>query len=82
MPLAQLGLIIKMSVVYYSAQNLLSDIEREKFSGARPHTESKALGCDLLIIDDLGSEFSTQFTVSQIYNILNDRFYIFRILQN
>ena len=61
------------SVVYYSAQNLLSDIEREKFSGARPHTESKALGCDLLIIDDLGSEFSTQFTVSQIYNILNDR---------
>lgn len=61
------------SVVYYSAQNLLSDIEREKFSGAKPHTESKALGCDLLIIDDLGSEFSTQFTVSQIYNILNDR---------
>jgi DNA replication protein DnaC len=61
------------SVVYYSAQNLLSDIEREKFGGSRPHTESKALGCDLLIIDDLGSEFSTQFTVSQIYNILNDR---------
>ena len=61
------------SAVYYSAQNLLSDIEREKFSGSKMLTESKALNCDLLIIDDLGSEFSTQFSVSQIYNILNDR---------
>ena len=29
--------------------------------------------CDLLIIDDLGSEFSTQFTVACIYNIINTR---------
>ncbi len=61
------------SAVYYSAQNLLSDIEREKFSGEKTHTEAKAMGCDLLIIDDLGTEFATQFTVSKIYNILNDR---------
>ena len=27
----------------------------------------------LLIIDDLGSEFSTQFTVSCVYNIINSR---------
>lgn len=31
------------------------------------------LDCDLLIIDDLGSEFSTQFTVACIYNIINTR---------
>ena len=68
------------SVVYYSAPNLLSDMEREKFSRDRDRyssskllTEAKALGCDLLIIDDLGSEFITQFSVTQIYNILNDR---------
>ena len=29
--------------------------------------------CDLLILDDLGAEFSTQFTVAQLYNILNTR---------
>ena len=29
--------------------------------------------CDLLILDDLGAEFSTSYTVSEIYNILNTR---------
>ena len=28
---------------------------------------------DLLIIDDLGSEFCTQYTVSAIYDIINTR---------
>lgn len=31
------------------------------------------LDCDLLILDDLGAEFSTSFTVSAIYNIINTR---------
>ena len=35
--------------------------------------ENEILDCDLLIIDDLGSEFSTQFTVAAIYNIVNTR---------
>ena len=29
--------------------------------------------CDLLIIDDLGTEFHSQFSVSQLYNIFNSR---------
>ena len=29
--------------------------------------------CDLLILDDLGAEFSTNFSVSVIYNIINSR---------
>ena len=33
----------------------------------------KYFGADLLIIDDLGSEMSNQFTVSVIYNLLNTR---------
>ena len=35
--------------------------------------EKEILDCDLLIIDDLGSEFSTQFTVAALYNIINTR---------
>lgn len=31
------------------------------------------LDCDLLILDDLGSEFSTSFSVATIYNIINSR---------
>lgn len=61
------------SVVYGSAQNLLSDIEREKFGSGSRNAENRALNCDLLIIDDLGSEFSTTFTVSVLYNIINSR---------
>ena len=33
----------------------------------------KALDADLLILDDLGAEFTTAYTVSAIYNILNSR---------
>jgi DNA replication protein DnaC len=31
------------------------------------------LNCDLLILDDLGAEFSTSFTVAAINNIINTR---------
>ncbi len=61
-------------VIYDSAQNLLSSLEKEKFSNNKNgDREKEILDCDLLIIDDLGSEFSTQFTVSAVYNIINTR---------
>lgn len=61
-------------VVYDSAQNILSSLEREKFSHNNSgEREKEILDCDLLIIDDLGSEFSTQFTVAAVYNIINTR---------
>ncbi|MCI8331629.1 MAG: ATP-binding protein [Clostridiales bacterium] len=62
-------------VVYETAQNIVSAFEEEKFSydkqGAKK-TEKYML-CDLLIIDDLGTEAQTQFTVSFIYNMMNTR---------
>lgn len=63
-------------VIYDSTQNIVSDFETDKFrSGYResaPKSE-KYLECDLLIIDDLGTEFSSQFTVSCLYNLINTR---------
>ncbi|MBR2731669.1 MAG: ATP-binding protein [Clostridia bacterium] len=61
------------SVIYDSAQNLLSALEREKFGGGSGERAQEMLDCDLLIIDDLGSEFSTSFTVSAVYNLINTR---------
>ncbi len=62
-------------VIYGSAQNLLSALEKERF--ARTLTEmdnlQALLDCDLLILDDLGAEFPTQFVSSSIYNIVNSR---------
>lgn len=62
-------------VIYGSAQNLLNRLENEKFgrSGQDGDTLSLLLECDLLILDDLGAEFSTAFTLSAIYNIINSR---------
>lgn len=61
-------------VHYGSAHNILSTLEREKFGHANSDKyERELLDCDLLIIDDLGSEFSTQFTTAAIYNIINTR---------
>lgn len=60
-------------VIYSSAQNLFNKLEKDKFGKADANTEEAILDCDLLIIDDLGAEFTTQFTVSALYNIVNSR---------
>lgn len=62
-------------VVYGSAHNLLSQLESERFGRSKETQDSEKtlLECDLLIFDDLGTEFSTQFTVAAIYNIINTR---------
>ena len=60
-------------VVYSSAQNLLNTLEKERFFSSDSNTLNNILECDLLIIDDLGTEFSTSFTVSTVYNIINTR---------
>ena len=62
-------------VVYESAQKVFSDFEAERF-GRAPAGEdrtSRYLECDLLIIDDLGTEMQTQFTVPCLYNLINSR---------
>lgn len=63
-------------VIYCSTPNILSKLEKEHFSrdkSANENTEEYLTHCDLLILDDLGTEFITQFTTSCIYNILNTR---------
>ena len=63
-------------VLYDSAQNIVSAFENDKFrSGYGPYEPEadKYLECDLLIIDDLGTEFVNQFTVSCLYNLFTTR---------
>ena len=64
-------------VVFDSSSNLLRKLEKEHFSPSWDNTYSGAqdelINCDLLIIDDFGTEFCTQFTVSAIYNVINSR---------
>lgn len=61
-------------VIYGSAQNLINEVSRETFdrSGSTVKIDSLT-SCDLLILDDLGTEFTTQLSVSVVYNIINTR---------
>ena len=63
-------------VIYDTAQNIISDFEKDRFKSGYGPYEPKAdkyLECELLIIDDLGTEFINQFSISCLYNILNTR---------
>lgn len=59
------------SVIYQSATNIFNIFENEKFKNTGD--SSTYFEADLLIIDDLGTEMTTSFTVSVLYNIINTR---------
>ena len=63
------------SVVYASANHLFTNLERAKFNGdEEARRDSEKYGkCDLLIIDDLGTEMPGQFVTAALYSLLNDR---------
>ena len=62
------------NVVYGSVINFLNKLEREKFGRADSfETEDILIGADLLILDDLGAEFSSAVAMSSLYNIINSR---------
>lgn len=63
-------------VLYDSAQNVISDYENDRFRSGYGQSEqvaTKYVECDLLIIDDLGTEFINQFSISVLYNLINTR---------
>ena len=61
------------SVVYESATNIVNTFESERFGRDLEADPSKYYSCSLLIIDDLGTEFNTQFSLSAIFNLINHR---------
>ncbi len=63
------------SVIYFSAQRLfelLADHAMRRES-SRPESFTHIFDCDLLIIDDLGTEVPNAMTVSQFFLCLNER---------
>ncbi|MBO7162320.1 MAG: ATP-binding protein [Clostridia bacterium] len=60
------------TVVYESAQTVFDSYESVRFGRGNDNTD-KYITCDLLIIDDLGTEFSTQYTAAVLYQLVNQR---------
>lgn len=76
---AMAGVIIEggNDVYYTSAMNMFSDFEQKRFGSSAGYDTtgdvSQYFNCDLLIIDDVGTEIANQFTVSCLYNVINTR---------
>ncbi len=63
------------SIVYESAPNLFAKLEKNRFNpddATRAECE-KFTACDLLIIDDLGTEMPGNFVTASLYALLNER---------
>ena len=62
------------SVIYSPAQNIIDLVLKERFSYSGSEDIITAINsCDLLILDDLGTEISTSASASVVYNIINSR---------
>ena len=65
------------SVIYFSAGDLFDVFSKNKFDYDQTEemkdTYRYILECDLLIIDDLGTELNNSFTSSQLFYCINER---------
>lgn len=68
------------SVVYDTAVSILDAFETQKFDRGGEESVAEAastvrrcLNCDLLILDDLGTELSAGYTQSALYTLINTR---------
>ena len=63
------------SVAYETSAHLFGNLEKARFNpteDSRREAE-KYTACDLLILDDLGTEMPGQFVTAALYSLLNDR---------
>lgn len=70
-----------VTVIYLTSYQLFDILEKNKFHKSNDQSgtpdgklnEEFIYDCDLLIIDDLGTEFNNSFVSSQLYNCINER---------
>lgn len=63
------------SVVYETSGHLFAKLEAAKFNSNEEtlREKNRIYNCDLLILDDLGTEMPGQFTTTALYGLVNDR---------
>lgn len=64
-------------VLYVTASGMIADFEYKRFGNSAIEGDagdtSRYYSADLLIIDDLGTEISNQFSISCLYDVINSR---------
>ncbi len=76
--IANAALECGLSVVYRRVDDLLDLIRLYKFERGQDNEETKRVltliaQCDLLVLDDIGSELASDFTINELTRILEDR---------
>lgn len=59
-------------VVYKTSEELIDNLRQIRFNNDN-NLEELLLDCDLLIIDDLGSEHLNEFSVSELFSLINKK---------
>ena len=59
-------------VIYKTSDELINNLRTIRFNNDSA-LESLILDCDLLIIDDLGAEHLNEFSITELFNIINKR---------
>ncbi len=68
------GVVEKGYMPFYGpAETLFTLVSSERFSGENKGSYNAMLECDLLVIDDLGTEYVNEFSRSVLYNLINSR---------
>ncbi|QCX33648.1 DNA replication protein DnaC [Caloramator sp. E03] len=61
-------------VIYQTAVELIETLRRARFDeNSSPDIIEDIFDCDLLIIDDLGTEQNTSFSQTELFNVINTR---------
>ena len=61
------------SVAYHRLPRLFATLALARGDGRYPKVLKALVRTDLLILDDLGSEFNSSFLISTLYSLLNNR---------
>lgn len=61
------------SVIYESAQQIADTLDAVRFNRADVSERKKYENCSLLIIDDLGAEFTTQYSIAALTSLIDLR---------
>ena len=62
-----------LGVLYDSVPTLMTKLDNERFGRGNEGLTDAVCSCDLLVLDDLGAEFSTVSTRESLYTIVNSR---------
>ena len=61
-------------VVYVTAEELFAELSKNMYERENEgHDDSMVSTCDLLVIDDLGTELKNSFTRSKLFAVINER---------